>query len=202
MRLLSSLLTALLAATPPLAAQTSAHQGWHLGGGVDALRFGQVAVAEAAPGTTAELRPSGRPAVHLAAGRSAGSWDLSLELGWAGGDIEVRNDIVSVRDLTADVDRYRLALAAGRRLGRIGAAAIDIVLAPTLDLWSVIGESRVRGGVEGRLVLRLPLGSLELEHRFGFGLSGSPIEAADVGEVTDARGLRTLLVGLGLRTRL
>jgi hypothetical protein len=34
------------------------------------------------------------------------------------------------------------------------------------------------------------------------GLSGSPIEAADLGDVAEERGLWTFLIGLGLRTGL
>jgi hypothetical protein len=203
MQLRSSLLLALLAAAPPTAAQMPTdHDGWHLGGGVDALRFGQVVVTDAAPGVAAELRPSARMAVHLRLGRSAGPWDVSIEANWADGHVEARNDVVSISDRTADVSRYRLGLGVGRRFAAIGSGALAFELAPTVDLWSVDGESRVRVGAEGRLVLLVPLGAVELEHRIGFGLSGSPIEAADAGPVADERGLRTLLIGLGLRTRL
>jgi hypothetical protein len=52
------------------------------------------------------------------------------------------------------------------------------------------------------VVLRVPLGSWELQNRLGFGLSGSPIEAADIGDVAEVRGLRTLTIGIGMRTRL
>lgn len=201
MRLRSSLLIALLlAAAPPTAAQAPPDRdGWHLGGGVEAVRFGHVVVTEAAPGVAAELRPSGRAGLHLAVGRTAGPWTVSLEAGWAEGNIEAGNDAVSIRDLTSDVTRYRLSLPVGRRLAMVGPGALGFELAPTLDLWSVTGDSRLRAGAEGRLLLRVPLGAVDLEHRIGVGLSGSPLETADVGEVADERGLRTLLIGLGLR---
>lgn len=203
MQLRSALLIALLAAAPPATAQTpAAHTGWHLGGGIDALRFGQVAVSDAAPGVAAELRPSSRLAVQVRLGRSAGPWDVSLEANWADGHVEARNDVVSISDRTAEVSRYRLAFALARRLAAIGSGTLGFEAAPTLDLWSVTGESRLRAGAEGRLVLRVPLSTVQLEHRIGFGLSGSPIEAAEVGEVADQRGLRTWMIGLGLRTRL
>jgi hypothetical protein len=48
-------------------------------------------------------------------------------------------------------------------------------------------------------VLRVPLGAVELENRVGLGLSGNPIEAADVGETADLRSLRAVVVGVGLR---
>ena len=44
--------------------------------------------------------------------------------------------------------------------------------------------------------VRVPLGGVELENRIGFGLSGNPIEASDLGDVADLRGLRTLLMGI------
>jgi hypothetical protein len=51
-------------------------------------------------------------------------------------------------------------------------------------------------------VLRVPLGRVELENRIGVGLSGNPIEATDIGEVSDLRGLRAVFVGVGLRFRI
>jgi hypothetical protein len=202
MRLHPSLLLSLLAAAPPLAAQVAADDtGWHLGGGVEAVRFGHVAVSEAAPGVAAEVRPSGRPAFHLSVGRSYGSWSLDLEAGWARGHIEAGNDALSIQDLTSDVSRYRLAMGIARMVAPAGSGVIAVALAPTLDLWAVEGRSRVRAGAEGRLVLRVPLGAVELENRIGVGFSGNPIEAADIGEVSALRGLRTLLVGVGLRFR-
>jgi hypothetical protein len=203
MRLRSSFLVALLAAAPPATAQAPVvRNGWYLGGGAAALHFGPVAVAEGAPGEAAEIRPSGRVAVQLAVGRTAGPWDIALEAVWAGGHLEAGNDVVSVHDLTSDVTRYRLAVAVGRRLVRVGLGAAAVELVPTLDLWSLGGENRSRAGAEGRLVLRVPLGGVELEHRIGLGVSGSPIGIADLEEVGEKRGLRTLSVGLGLRARL
>jgi hypothetical protein len=70
---------------------------------------------------------------------------------------------------------------------------------PTLDLWSVDGDGRVRAGAEGQMVLRVPLGAVELVNRLSAGLSGNPIQAEDLGDVSDLRGLRALSVGIGLR---
>jgi hypothetical protein len=202
MRLHPSFLFSLLTAAPPIAAQRPADgTGWHLGGGVEAVRFGHVAVSDAAPGVAAEVRPSGRPAVHLSVGRKYGAWGLELEAGWAGGHIEAGNDAVSLQDRTSDVSRYRVTIGIARRVAAAGSGALAVALAPTLDLWVVNGDSRVRAGAEGRLMLRVPLGAVELENRIGVGFSGNPIEAADIGEVSDLRGLRTVLVGVGLRFR-
>ena len=203
MRLRFSFLLPLLAAAPPIAAQAPpVNDGWHLGGGVDALRFGHVAVSDAEPGAAAEVRPSGRAALRLTVGRTAGPWDLSLEAGWAAGEIEIGNDVLSVRDLTSGVNRYRLSLAVGHRLTVLGANPLGVELAPTVDLWSVAGDTRAEAGAEGRILLRIPLGAVELENRIGIGFSGSPIEASDLGDVAEERGLWTFLIGLGLRTGL
>jgi hypothetical protein len=200
MRLHLLVLFSLLAATPPIAAQLPAdNTGWQLGAGVEAVRFGHVAVSDAAPGVAAEVRPSGRPAIHLSVGRRYGAWSLDLEGGWAGGHLEAGNDALSIQDRTSDVSRYRLALGIARRVAAAGSGFIAIALVPTLDLWAVDGDSRVRAGAEGRLVLRVPLGAVDLENRIGIGFSGNPIEATDIGEVSDLRGLRTILVGVGLR---
>ena len=202
MRLHPTLLLSLLAAAPPLPAQVPARgSGWSLGAGVEAVRFGHVARSQAAPGAAAEVRPSARPAFHASIGRSHGSWSLELEAGWAGGHIEAGNDVLSVQDRTSKVSRYRLAFGIGRRVADAGPGTVVAALAPTLDLWSVAGDSRVRAGAEARLVLRIPLGTVELENRIGVGFSGNPIEAGDIGEVSDLRGLRTLVVGMGLRFR-
>jgi hypothetical protein len=202
MRLHPALLLSLLAAPPPLTAQVPARgSGWSLGAGVETVRFGHVALSRAAPGAAAEVRPSARPAFHVSVGRGIGSWRVQLEGGWAGGHIEAGNDAVSVQDRTSQVSRYRLALGLERRVAAAGTGTIVAALAPALDLWSVAGDGRVRAGAEGRLMLRIPLGAVELENRLGIGLSGNPIEAGDVGEVSDLRGLRTVLVGMGLRFR-
>lgn len=203
MRLARSLLLALLAAPPPLAAQMPARRhGWHLGAGVDAVRFGHVAIGEAAPGVPAEVRPSARPALHLTVARSASPWEVSVEVGWAGGNIEAGNDRIAILDLTAEVSRYRLSLGLTRRLAALGAGGLHVQLAPAIDIWSVTGEARARAGAEARLMLLVPLGSVELEHRAGFGLSGSPIEAEDLGQAVEERGLRALSIGVGLRAPL
>ncbi|MBA3894004.1 MAG: hypothetical protein H0X69_09960 [Gemmatimonadales bacterium] len=194
------LLISLLAAAPPTTAQMPAdHVGWHLGGGVEAVRFGHVIVSQAAPGIAAEVRPSPRPALHLSLGRTYGSWGVDLEAGWAGGHIEAGNDAVSIQDRTSGVSRYRLAAGLGRRVAAAGAGDLSIVLAPTLDLWTIDGDNRLRAGAEARLVLRVALGSVELENRVGIGLSGSPIKASDIGAISDSRGLRSVSVGVGLR---
>ena len=202
MRLHRVILLAFLAAPPPSVAQAPADpSGWRLGGGVEALRFGQVALSDAVPGVAAEVRPSARAGAYLSAVRSAGAWRVGLEAGWAGGHLEAGNDVIAVQDRTAAVTRYRLAVGVGRRIASLGVGAVELTLAPTLDLWKVAGETRGRAGAEVRLGVRVPLGGVELENRVGFGLSGNPIEAADLGDVSDLRGLRTLLVGIALRLR-
>jgi len=203
MRLHRWFLLPLLAATPPAVAQVpAASSGWHLGLGIEAVRFAHVAVGQAAPGVGAEIRPSARPAAHVSLERAAGSWELGLEAGWAGGHIEVGNEAVSVQDRESDVSRYRLALSVGRRIATTGAGTVVLAIVPTLDLWSVLGDGRGRAGAEARLAVRVPLGAVELENRISGGLSGNPIEIEDVGVVSNLRGLRMLAVGIALRIRI
>jgi hypothetical protein len=200
MRLHHSILLSLLMAAPANAAQTPADTiGWHLSGGIEAVRFGHIAVSQAVPGVPAEVRPTPRPALHLSVGRAAGAWSMDLETGWAGGYLEAGNDVLSVQDKGAQVSRYRLGFGIARRIVASGSGIIALALVPTLDLWSVDGDGRVRAGAEGRMVVRVPLGAVELENRLSAGVSGNPIEAEDLGDVSDLRGLRALSVGIGLR---
>ena len=128
-----SLLIALLAATPPIAAQAPAGtNGWHLGGGVDALRFGHVAVSDGAPGAAAKLGPASRVGVHANVGRALGPWDVSIEAGWADGRIEARNDVVAIEAemLEARLPREKVVyLPHGVDTGRFLPAAPDERLA-------------------------------------------------------------------------
>jgi hypothetical protein len=202
MRLHCSFLLALLAAAPPAAAQTAAREGWYLGGGVDALRFGHINVVTDDSGLEVEVRPTASLAVHLALSRVAGPWNLSLEAGWAEGHVEAASDDFSIRDLTSSVTRYRLGVTLGRRLAALGSGALSVELAPTLDLWSVPDDHRTRAGAEGRVVVRAPIGALELENRLGFGFSGGPLEEADLGSATEKRGLRSVMIGVGVRAPL
>ncbi len=203
MRLCFSLLLSLLAATPPAFAQASADQfGWRLGAGVDAVRFGAVAVGQAAPGVRAELRPTSRPAFHLSVSRTYRPVELAVEAGWAGGHVEVGNELVSVEDRTAAVSRYRLGLGISRGVAGLGGGSVSLALVPAVDLWTVEGEHRLRAGIEVRVGVRADLGGVELENRIGVGISGNPIVAADLGEISDLRGLRALSVGLALRCRI
>jgi hypothetical protein len=203
MRLQASVLFSLLAATPPVAAQVpAADNGWHLGGGVEAVRFGHVAVSEPAPGIIAELRPSSRSAVHAFAERTLGRWGVAVEAGWAGGHLQAGNDALSIEDRTASVSRYRAAVGLGREVARLGLGTIVLAMGPTLDVWNVSGNARTRAGLEGRLAVRVPLGAVVLENRIGVGFSSNPITADDIGEPAEFRALRAVFVGMGLRVRI
>ncbi len=151
MRLHRVILIALLAAPPPSAAQAPADpSGWRLGGGVDALRFGEVALSDAVPGAAAEVRPSARAGAYLSAMRSAGHWRFGLEAGWAGGHLEAGNDVIALQDRTAAVSRYRLAAGLGRRVAPVGGGVVEATLAPTLDLWKVAARNPSSGGGGGQ----------------------------------------------------
>jgi hypothetical protein len=200
MRLQGFALLPLLAAAPPVSAQVSAPiKGWHLGAGVEAVRFGHIAISDVLPEQDTEVRPTSRPAFWISAGRAVGDWRIGLEAGWAGGHLEAANDEVLLQDLVSEVSRYRLALGIGRRIAAVGTGVVELAIVPLVDFWSIAGDGRVRAGAEARAVVRVPLGSVELENRIGIGVSGNPIEREDLGEASDLRGLRTFLVGIGLR---
>ena len=152
----------------------------------DAVRFGHVAVSDADAGRGgggSPLRAAGAPPLGRPDGTGPGS--LDLEAGWAGGHIEVGNDVLSVQDRTSDVSRYRLALGIARQVAAGAGAGVDrlVALAPTLDLWAVDGERPSAGRSGGSAGASRPAGGGELENRIGVGFSGNPIEAADIGEV-------------------
>ncbi|MBA2458135.1 MAG: hypothetical protein H0V43_04160 [Gemmatimonadales bacterium] len=174
-------------------------QGWSLTAGGDGLRFGPTARNRTAPEqSAADLRPSGRAGVRATLAKSLGAWRLQLEAGLARGSAEVTNSVVAVRDKTLDLSRYRLSPALERRAAGLGPGELAVALAPTLDLWRAGGNNRFRLGVECRVAVRVPLGSLALENRVSLGLSGAPLEREDLGDGFELRGLRSLAVGVAL----
>lgn len=173
--------------------------GWWLAFGGDGTWFGSIANTTAALAElTAEIRPTRRTAVYLAVARGFGDWRAHLELGWAQGDAEAGNEMVSVRDKTLDLSRYRLAPGVERRVTGVGTGELALGLATTLDLWRASGNTRPRLGAEGRVALRLPLGKLALENRLTAGLSGSPLDAEDLGDGFEMRSLSWLAFGVAL----
>ena len=176
---------------------------WALTLGGDLLRFSEVARdTVAAPNAQARLRPTGRLALQVGLARRLGKWEAAIETGWAGGHVQASNDVIAIEDRASDLTRYRLAALMTRRVLVAGAGVILGTIGPTLDVWSVDGERRVRGGVEARIAVRVPLGSLEWENRLGVGLGGSPIENTDFEDGFRQRPLRVLGFGSALRVRL
>lgn len=173
--------------------------GWWLAVGGDGTWFSSIAsTTDAPPEATAEIRPTRRTGVHVAIARGLGDWRAQLELGWAQGDAEAGNEAVSVRDKTLDLSRYRLAPGVERRVAGLGAGELAVGLAVPLDLWRASGNTRPRLGAEGRVALRLPLGKLALENRLVVGLSGSPLDAGDVGQGFERGSLSWLAFGAAL----
>ena len=185
----------------PLAAQSSSR--WALSLGLEGLRFGATArdtISE--PPSAVEIRPSGRIGARVAVRRSLGGWTAGLTVGFAPGNVEAANDAVAIRDRTADLSRYRAALTVERHLARLGDGLLSVELEPTLDLWSLDGETRTGAGFQGGVLLRLPLGGLEVEQRLTGGLSASPLEPADLGGEFDLRRLWAVGFGAGVRVPL
>ena len=200
MRCTPVLLIVLACLAPPAAAQSGAAPGWRLGVAIEAIRFGESLVDTlSADDTAAGLRPDGRLGVRLALARAFGPWRAELQTGWAAGRIEVGTDVVSLKDKTSRVTRWRLAAGMGRRLGHLGTGEIELAAGPTLDWWQVSGADRVRAGAAAWLALRVPIGRWEMENRIGGGVSGSPLEPDDAGPQFRGRTQVSLSAGVGLR---
>jgi hypothetical protein len=182
----------------PMHAQASG--GWTVTAGLEGSRFAATArdttlLADAA----VQLRPSGRIGVRVAVQRRIGHWAVGAALGWAEGDAEASNGAVAIRDRTVDLSRYRVAVGLERTVARMGVATLAVELSPTLDLWTVAGESRTCPGLESGLMLRMPLGGVAAEQRLAFGFSASPLNAGDVEEGFALRRLTALSYMVGLR---
>jgi hypothetical protein len=186
-----------------MAQTTSQDSPWHLSLAGEGLHFSRAAVdTSVPPDLSASLRPTSRVGVQIGLDRAFGRWEAAISAGYAGGQVEIYNQSVRVVDRTAQITRYRLAASAGRALTEVGSGRLVAQAGPTVDLWTVDGDQRVKPGVEVGLALRLPLGRLELENRIRLGISGSPITQADIGHSGKSRSLRTLAFGVGLRVRL
>ena len=203
MRTRHALFLVLLAAPGSVAAQAPGAR-WIVTLGVEGMRYGAAAqdTVTAPAGAAADLRPSGRLGVRVALQRALGAWRVGAALGWAQGDVEAGNDVIAIRDRTADLSRYRVAGGVERRLTRLGAGELAAEAGPTLDLWMLDGTTRTRVGAECALALRLPMGTVELENRVAFGISASPLEEEDVGGEFELRALRALEIGVGVRVPL
>ena len=198
MRLLPGALVALFSAAGPLSAQSTA-PAWHVSAAVEALRFASAAQQTGAAPSPVDLRPSGRLGLRIGLARHLGAWSLGASLGWASGDIEASNDNVAIRDRGVDLTRRRLALSLERRVARLGGGELAAGVGPTIDLWSVSGDTRARVGAEAEMAVRLPLGAVALENRLVFGMSASPVEKTDVGGGFRLSSLKTLGYVVGLR---
>jgi|GEM_PF-5549141 len=201
MRCTPALAVVVLCLAPPAGlAQSRPSSGWRLGLGIEDIHFAEsLSDTVSAEETAAGLRPDGRLGVRLTLARGFGPWGVEVEAGWAAGRIEAGNDLVSLKDKSSRVTRWRLAAALGRRVGRLGAGVLEFAAGPTLDWWRVSGSDRVRAGASAWMVLRMPVGGLELENRIGGGVSGSPLEPDDAGPEFRDRIQVTVSAGVGLR---
>lgn len=201
MRGTTALALVVLCLAPPVApAQSRPSSGWQLGLGVEDIHFAEsLRDTLSTEETAAGLRPDGRLGLRLTLARAVGPWRAELEAGWAAGRIEAGNDLVSLKDKTSRVTRWRLAAALGRRVGHVGAGEVELAAGPTLDWWRLSGSERLRAGASVWMVLRVPVGGLELENRIGGGVSGSPLEPADAGPEFRSRTQVSVSAGVGLR---
>ena len=202
MRVSHWIFPALLAMPGPLQGQSD-HPTWSVTLALEGVRFAAAARDTAAPAASAaDLRPSGRVGVRLALRRAIGGWGVELAAGWAQGNVEAANEAVAIRDRTADLSRYRLAPGVERVLGRLGGGELALGASPTLDLWSLDGDTRLRVGAECGLALRLPVGRASVENRISVGVSASPLEVSDLGQEFELGRLRAVAFSVGVRVPL
>lgn len=197
----TALALAVALAPASLAAQIPTRPNWSLTLAADGIRFGQAA-RERENSRPIGLRPSGRIGSRVTLERSIGAWRAQMEVGWAAGHAEAATDAVAVRDKTLDLSRLRLAPTLERRVAAPAAGELAIGLAPTLDLWRVDGDTRLRPGLEARAAVRVPLGRVALENRLALGVSRSPLELEELEDGFELRILRALTLGIGLRVPL
>jgi hypothetical protein len=152
------------------------------------------------PGTRVDVYPTPRLATEIGVSRSFGEWELALGAGYASGALRASTDRLVVDDKTTSVQRYRGSLLLGRRLFRLRAASLGVLLGPVLDHWTTTGlsDQTAFGGRIG-MTLRVPLGPLEFENRALFGLGPSPFNRRDLPPEAGIESLRSWSLGVALR---
>ncbi len=203
MRKLWKLLIALALSAPALTGTLTAQQapgGWVLRFEVTRDAFtGASRDTTAVPGVNIDIGPAPRAAFDVGLSRELGAWEIGLAAGYASGGLRATTDATIIDDRTGNVARFRAALVVGRRVARLGSAALYITAGPSVDHWRSDGiGNRTTIGGRGGLTVRFPLGPLSLENSVRFGLSGSPFKAAHLPPEAEVRALHTWSVGVGL----
>lgn len=197
------LVAVLLGGSRDLPAQ-AVPNGWQALLAGEALRFSVAASNTVGdPAVRAALRPTDRWGVSVGVARRMGAWEPAFELGWADGDVEAVNSLVSLTDKTLDMSRVRIAPMLARRVAGLDRGELLLALGPTLELWSVGGAPlRLRVAPAARVALRLGVGRVSLENAVAFSISGSPYTQDELPESVVRRSLRTLAVSTGVRVPL
>ena len=185
----------------PIAASSQVlRDGWSLQVGIAHESFAGGSEDTTIAGTRVEVFPSGRAGYEAAVGWRRRGWDVGLALGYSNGNLTADAKSLAAVDKSGGVKRYRAGLTLARRVAQLGAGSLSLSAGPTLDHWDLTGiGTRTTFGARGGLLLRFPLGRLELENAVIYGLSASPFNQEDVAPSGRLKTLRAFSFGAGLR---
>jgi hypothetical protein len=182
-----------------LAQSAPAAHGWSLGISTDLASF-RGGAEDTTGGSVTSVRPGQALAIGVSLRRGGRTWDVALETSLLSSHIEAASPEARLQLLTSTFDRLRLAPLLGRRVASLGAGSLWLAAGPTLDVWRAPeSDGRVVAGAQGRLLLRVPLGRVELENVVGLHWSSGPFDPAELPDGVRSRALRSVTVGGNLR---
>lgn len=195
-------LAAALSALVPLAA--SAQDRWMFGITISRDAFaGGSSDTTTIPGTRVEVGPAPRMAVDIGLGRSAGLWELGLQIGHSSGSLRAKTDALILEDRTGSVTRWRVSLLAARRLATLERITLILQAGPAVEHWQSAGiGNRTTPSARAGFALRIPIGRLSFENNATVGIGGSPFRRSDLPAEAEVRRLLTWSIGAGLRATL
>jgi hypothetical protein len=183
---------------------TAAQDRWLIGLGISRDAFtGGSDDTTTIPGTRLEVAPAPRTAVELGLSRSAGPWELGLQLGHASGHLRAKTDAVILEDRTAGVTRWRVSVLGARRLASLDRVSLFLQAGPAIEYWESggIGNRTTLSGRAG-FALRASLGRISFENLATVGIGGSPFRQRDLPPEAEVRRLLTWSIGAGMRLTL
>ena len=200
-------LVALLALVPTLfgvparlQAQRSGRWSFHVAASHESFA-GASSDTTTIPGAAVNVHPAPRLALEFGIGRRIGVWEVTLNGGYAPGNLRAVTDVVALDSRDGGVDRYRAALRLGRAVARLSAAHLIVEAGLAADHWAISdGSGRTTFAGQGGLRLRIPLGrGLALEQSALFTLGGTPFAKSALPPEAELSSLKTWSLGVGLR---
>lgn len=199
------LIPVLAIALPALVPSPAAAQGrWLIGIGISRDVFtGGSDDTTSVPGTRLEVAPAPRTALEVGLTRSAGAWELGLQLGHASGHLRAKTDALILEDRTAGVTRWRVSVLGARRLASLDRVSLFLQAGPAIEYWESggIGNRTTLSGRAG-LAIRASLGRVSFENIATVGIGGSPFRQSDLPAEAEVRRLLTWSIGAGMRMAL